>query len=46
MEYLEKIIIDNGTVFNNEIVKDLLKMHNINIRITTAYHRESNANEE
>lgn len=37
------IISDNGTEFKNEVVKDLLKTHNIKIHFTTPNHHESNS---
>ena len=39
----EKLIIDNGTEFNNDTVKEILKMHKINIHFTTPQHHESNS---
>lgn len=39
----KQIVADNGTEFKNETLKDLLKVHKINIHFTTPYHHESNA---
>ena len=38
----EKLVADNGTEFNNETVKELLKLHKINVHFTTPTHHESN----
>lgn len=38
----EAITLDNGTEFNNEIVKQLLKLHKINPHFITAHNPESN----
>ncbi|WP_253302428.1 reverse transcriptase domain-containing protein [Wolbachia endosymbiont of Psylliodes chrysocephala] len=39
----EKLIIDNGTEFNNEVIQEILKLHKIKIHFTTVGHHESNA---
>lgn len=39
----EKCIFDNGKEFNNETVKELLKIHKINVHFTTPLHHESNS---
>lgn len=38
-----QITSDNGSEFNNETVKELLKIHNIKIHFTTPIHHEGNA---
>lgn len=38
-----KIIMDNGSEFNNATVKELLKLHKIEIHFTTPMHHESNS---
>lgn len=39
----ETIIADQGTEFNNDTVKEILKLHKICIHFTTAAHHESNS---
>lgn len=39
----QQIISDNGSEFQNEVVKGLLNAHNIKIHFTTPYHHESNS---
>lgn len=39
----EKLIIDNGTEFNNDTVKEILNLHKIKIHFTTPQHHESNS---
>ena len=39
----ENITVDNGSNFNCEIVKELLKLHKIKVHFTTPWHHESNA---
>lgn len=38
----EKIVADSGKEFKNETVRDLLKVHKINVHFTTVAHHESN----
>lgn len=38
-----KIVMDNGSEFNNEAIKELLKSHKIQIHFTTPLHHESNS---
>lgn len=39
----ENLILDNGTEFNNDTVKEILNLHNIKIHFTTPRHHESNS---
>lgn len=39
----ENLILDNGKEFNNSTVKELLKLHKINVHFTTPLHHESNS---
>lgn len=39
----EKLILDNGTEFNNDTVKEILNLHQIKIHFTTPKHHESNS---
>lgn len=39
----ENITVDNGSNFNCELVKELLKTHKINVHFTTPSHHESNS---
>lgn len=38
----KQIVSDEGTEFQNDVVKELLKSHKITIHFTTPYHHESN----
>lgn len=39
----QQIVADNGSEFQNEVVKGLLNAHGIQIHFTTPYHHESNS---
>lgn len=39
----ENIVTDNGSEFNNDLVKEFLKAHKINVHFGTSGHHESNS---
>lgn len=38
----QNLTADKGTEFNNEVIKELLKLHKLNVHFTTTAHHESN----
>lgn len=38
-----QIVADNAKNFNSEAIKEILKLHKVNIHFTTPYHHESNS---